>query len=152
MPGCSSGAGQSAESSRSWLPLNMGFLNKGCKDKILEKLRYMGWKGLEVSTEYRYSRLSKTVYKVDSSAPPKFRDVLYFLGTEVEDHREFLVKGMRWGRDDEDEEVAPAVPVAASPHMRDRRTSSGSLGRLVRVLVAGPGEGETHFEDEIHDA
>ena len=36
--------------------------------------------------------------------------------------------------------------------MRDRRTSSGSLGRLVRVLVAGPGEGETHFEDEIHDA
>ena len=93
----------------------MGFLNKNCRGKILEKLPFMGWKNLEVSMEYRYSRHSKTVYEVDPSGPPKFRDVLFFLGTEVENHREFLVKGMLWGREDKDEEDSAAVPQVVNP-------------------------------------
>ena len=35
---------------------------------------------------------------------------------------------------------------------RDCRTSTGNLWRLVTVRVAGPGEGETHLEEEMHDA
>ena len=134
---------------RAWVPLDMGFLSRDMRELWFMKMRFMGRRGLAVSEEYRYIEGSATEYEVIASAPLKYRDVLYFCGTQAIRYQGLISREMV--PDGEEEVNVPAARAVVSPlPMRDLRTSSGQ-GRIVRVAVADPVEGGPLFTDELHD-
>ena len=98
---------------RAWVPLDMGFLSKDMKELWFMKMRFMGRRGLTVSEEYRYIEGSATEYEVRASAPLKYRDVLFFSGTQAIEYQELISREMV--PDGEEEVNAPAVCAVVTP-------------------------------------
>ena len=143
----SSGASTDRASSHSeWLPLNIERLTASNMDSrelglTMNKMLSMGRTGFVVNEWYRFSLRSATVYEVNSRAPIEFCDAMYFMSTEAERYHG-PIYNLHSEHTHPDDDLASA---------RDCRSHFAGAGRVVRVTIVDPNEGEDNSVEEMHD-